>query len=253
MMKGMYITDGKKLLGDKWGAKVFPVPIQGSRFLAVHRLPIRGKIISVGRLDEMKEYNLHMPKVIAELRAKGYDVTWDVYGVGIYESRMRALVDDLNLNAYIQFKGSIEYKNLPPVFETAQCFVGMGTALLEASLAGVPNVHAAPFDENGASEGPVYCTTLGDFERESPPNLYTTIRVELERLLNLTPEEYERESEKVKQCAMASEESLVMCRLFDALESPPTFVSGFALYQFLLSCYIYTRRVATRLLRNRAG
>ncbi len=55
---------------------LWPTPIDTSVFEPAVRKPKRGKIVSVGRIDVMKQYNLYMVDVVKELRRRGHDVTW---------------------------------------------------------------------------------------------------------------------------------------------------------------------------------
>src|SRR5690606_13297137 len=64
---------------------LWPIPIEARGRAVLQRSAARGKIVSVGRLAPMKEYNLAMVDVVRELCAKGHNVTWTVYGSGPLE------------------------------------------------------------------------------------------------------------------------------------------------------------------------
>ena len=242
MMTRNYIEEGKQVLGQSWAGTVFPIPIRGERFLSVDRTPTPGKIVSVGRLSHMKEYNLHMPRVIAGLRRDGFDVSWHVYGDGALQPMMESLVRDLGMNEHVVFEGVVGYSELPSVFGTAKYFVGMGTAALEASLAGVPGVYALPFKSDGSSCGTICESDIGNFDELAEMPSDRNIRDELVRLLELDEAGYNAESERVRACAMKSEESVVMPKLLVAFGADPAHSRTFFLYRLTLATYVFAKK-----------
>jgi hypothetical protein len=248
-----YIEDGKKVLGESWTGTVFPAPIRGERFLSVDRMPQRGRIVSVGRLSHMKEYNLHMPQVVAGLRRDGFDVSWHVYGDGQLQPMMERLVADLGMNEHVVFEGVVGYSELPSVFETAGYFVGMGTAALEASLAGVPGVYALPFKDDGSSCGTICESDIGNFDELAEMPSDRNIQDELVRLLQMDEAEYGAESERVRACAMKSEESVVMPKLLVAFGSNSVHGRTFFLYRLTLATYVFAKQAINGLFSRRGN
>ena len=178
--------------GNLWA-----LPIDANEFLPATRKPKPGKIVSVGRLSPMKEYNLYMIDVVKTLMDKGRSVTWTVYGKGEFEEPMRERIRELGLEQVISMEGEVPYNRFWQVLQDASVFVGMGTSIFEASLFKVPNVTAAPFDTKGLTWGPVYQFPRGslgpaDF---APPRLKMVD--EIERILDLRPSEYQAEAEAV--------------------------------------------------------
>lgn len=101
------------------------------------------KIISVGRLVAFKTYNLYMIEVLRDLISRGFThTTWHVYGDGPLEEDMRALVREHGLGHHVFLHGPVEYSKMQDSIRDAQLFVGMGTALVEAGLMGIPGVIA---------------------------------------------------------------------------------------------------------------
>lgn len=131
---------------------IWPLPVDGAKYRAIERSPESGKIVSVGRLARMKEYNLWMIDVVAQLRSEGVDATWDVYGDGPLRPRMEEQIRSRQLESAIVLKGNVPYEKLGDAFRKAKVFVGMGTTLIEAGIAGVPAVVARAF----ASEATTY-------------------------------------------------------------------------------------------------
>jgi glycosyltransferase involved in cell wall biosynthesis len=176
---------------------LWPIPIDTTQFLPASRKPRWGKIVSIGRLSPMKDYNFYMCDVVTALRGKGYDVTWSVYGTGEYENQMRERIEQLGLQQVISLKGAVPYNRFWSVLEDAYVFIGMGTAILEAALFKVPNVNALAYDREGITHGPVYRFPRGSIGPSiaSPPLL--KVVNEIERILRLNRTEYEAEAELV--------------------------------------------------------
>src|SRR5690606_16390596 len=116
----------------------WPLPVDSDHFIPADRRPIWGKIVSIGRLSEMKEYNFYMIEVVAELIRRGYDVTWTVYGAGEFEEVMRTMIRERNLEGVIALAGPMPYERCRQVLSDAYVFVGMGTTIVEAAMFGVP-------------------------------------------------------------------------------------------------------------------
>jgi hypothetical protein len=178
---------------------LWPLPIDPREFEPGERAPQWGKIVSVGRLSPMKEYNLYMVEIVRSLIEKGHEVTWSVYGAGEYESQMLELIKKYRLGNSIIMKGSVPYALLRKVLQDAYIFVGMGTAILEASLFKVPNVIALAYDSTGITYGPVYRLPRGSIGQLStcPPLL--RVEDEIERILRLAEPEYEAEAKLVSE------------------------------------------------------
>lgn len=188
------LKDVYRQKGELW-----PIPIDKEQFEPAKRNPMRGRIISIGRLSIMKEYNLYMIDIVRELLRKGYDITWTVYGVGKYEAEMRKRISQQGLDRLISLEGAVPFTKIWRVLEEANLFVGMGTAVLEAALFKVPNVVAVPYDIEGLAYGPVYNLPPGSVLpcKTEPPKL--RMIDEIERILNLSCYEYEAEGERVYQ------------------------------------------------------
>jgi len=135
------------------GGRIWPLPVDGSRFSGLRRQPEPGLIVSVGRLAPMKDYNLCMVDVIAELRGQGLDVRWDVYGDGPYRQEMEVRIRTHGLQDYVRLMGEIKYEDLGEAFSRAYLFVGMGTALIEAGFAGIPSIVAIAFEPQSVTYG----------------------------------------------------------------------------------------------------
>jgi glycosyltransferase involved in cell wall biosynthesis len=177
------------------------LPVDDTRFTFT-RMPRPGQILSIGRLSPMKEYNLFMPDVVAELRRRGFDVTWVVYGSGPYEREIRVRAEALGILPFVELKGEIDYQNLEAAMVNAYVFVGMGTAIIEASLARIPSILALAYDRTGLTYGPLHAVPhgrIGQIMRDVAPSLHVVD--ELERILRLSSTQYEEECNRARAYA----------------------------------------------------
>jgi glycosyltransferase involved in cell wall biosynthesis len=201
---------------------IWPLPIDMKQFLPASRRPKWGKIVSVGRLSPMKEYNLYMIDTVNELIKRGHEVSWSVYGRGQYEAAMRARIKELNLERAISLEGTVSYNHLWKALEDAYIFVGMGTTILEAALFKVPNVLAIGYDREGLTYGPIYRLPVGSagHVRATAPKL--KVADEIERILKLSPSEYDAEQALVYKHAQNYEVEISMKRFLELVdESAP--------------------------------
>jgi len=243
-MTSQYISEGRMILGPDWNATLFPVPINAARYSSVKRSPDRKKIVSVGRLASMKEYNLYMPEILARLVAKGYDVHWDVYGVGEYKGQVENEIKKGGLTGRINLLGELPYEKFPEVLAKAGYFLGMGTAVLEAAAAGVPNIVAVAYDATGITHGPLYAQKYGNLgEVDKTQELYQ-VEDELRRLLRCSEEDYQRECVRNADAARAYDETMLLAKLENKLRLKPIPPSFF--FYSLLDAYATLRWMFTR-------
>jgi glycosyltransferase involved in cell wall biosynthesis len=153
----------------------------------------------------MKSYNLHMINIVGRLRAEGYPVSWTVYGDGELRDAMKSRIDELGLNDDVQLMGQIAYSKIAEALRDAFLFVGMGTAVVEAALCGVPGIVALAYGDTDATYGPLYRFTFGNVgERMTQPPT-STIEGEIRRMLRLSESEYQQEVFVTARCAQRYE------------------------------------------------
>jgi glycosyltransferase involved in cell wall biosynthesis len=191
------IEDLEQVHGQK--SVLWPTPIDTAVFESATRKPRRGKIVSVGRMDVMKQYNLYMVDVVKELLRRGHEVSWTVYGTGDYEPALRKRVAEEGLQGVISLEGTVPYTRFWQALSDAYVFVGMGTAVLEAALFRVPNVVALAYDRQGLTYGPTYVAPPGSMTPAltHPPTL--KVVDEIDRIMRLNPEAYRAEEDLVRQ------------------------------------------------------
>jgi glycosyltransferase involved in cell wall biosynthesis len=129
------------------GATVIPLIVDGVKF---PRRPPRDagaplRLISIGRLDHFKTYNVTMLDVVRRLRDLGHNVSWDVYGTGMLQSRMMSRIAELDLGLHVRLLGNVDYRRIPEILSGAFAFIGSGLSMMEASACGVPSLPAIEY------------------------------------------------------------------------------------------------------------
>lgn len=126
---------------------VIPLPVDAPEYRWTSNKGDILRVVSVGRLVDFKAYNLGAPKMLRILGERGVDATWDIYGYGPLESEIRRLAQTEGVADRLRLHGKLEYQSYYDVVLQHDVFVGMGTAALEAAMAGLPTVLAAVSDE----------------------------------------------------------------------------------------------------------
>ena len=110
-------------------------------FYSVERKPIRGEIVTCGRLTEQKNHKLLINAFAKVQKAYPFAVL-KIYGEGALREELQDQINALNLNEKVFLMG--DTNNVAKALETADLFVlssdyeGMPNALMEAMAAGVP-------------------------------------------------------------------------------------------------------------------
>lgn len=174
-------------------APLVPLIVDGGKFS--RRLPRDPnapiRIVSIGRLDHFKTYNLTMPDVLRRLINRGHVVSWDVYGSGLLHARMSQRIEELGLCDHVRLLGNIDYKTIPRVLDGAFAFVGSGLSMMEAAACGVPSLPAIEYDNLPETFGfPHEISGISFFEPGLKLPRYD-LADKLETLIRATPAEYE--------------------------------------------------------------
>ena len=179
----------------------------------------------------MKEYNFFMIDVVKELLKKGLDVSWTVYGTGQYEASMRERVRSEGLESAITLGGPVHHFNVWKALEDAYVFVGMGTAIVEAALFKVPALVAIAYDGKGFSYGPLYRMPPGNLGGHHEDGLKASLMIdEIERILSLSPAEYDAEQQLVYDFAQSMEIEGSMKRFLQFVQEASPISSDHAMY-----------------------
>jgi glycosyltransferase involved in cell wall biosynthesis len=109
------------------------------------------RVLFVGRLSEEKGV-ADLLTAVADVRARGVDVTLRVAGTGPDSSRLHALADRLGLADHVEFLGWVPRAEVGALYAWADVFAGpsitsrtgwieaLGVVFIEASAAGIPVV-----------------------------------------------------------------------------------------------------------------
>jgi glycosyltransferase involved in cell wall biosynthesis len=212
------ISEFRRHYGHHRNPNFWPLPVEDPSRNRPERTPQWGCIVSVGRLDTMKGYNIYLIDAVARLRQKGLPVKWIVYGDGVLGKVMKARINALGLGQAIELKGWLPYSEFASALRDAYLFVGMGTAIIEAALCKVPGIVALAYDATGVTYGPLYRFTFGNCGSlmETPPP--TTIEAEIERMLKFSKHEYEAEMKKTREYALRYEMDNTMGLFLEIVE-----------------------------------
>ncbi|MCM1060948.1 MAG: glycosyltransferase family 4 protein [Eubacterium sp.] len=99
-------------------------------------------IISVGRLEKVKGYDMLVKVAANVFKSENSDWHWDVYGDGSLKNEIKENIDKHNLNDHISLKGNVS--NVCELYQKYSFMVmtslyeGFPMSLLEAQSAGLP-------------------------------------------------------------------------------------------------------------------
>lgn len=112
-------------------------------FYEVHRRPVENRIVSCGRLCEVKNHKL-LIKAFAEVLKEIPNAQLEIYGEGELRNELQSLNQELGIADYVSLMGN--EMDIPKVFSVADLFVlssnqeGLPNALMEAMAAGLPSI-----------------------------------------------------------------------------------------------------------------
>lgn len=118
------------------------------------------KICAIGRLTSFKTYNFWMPKIVRELREKGLNVTFDIYGSGECEIDIKKNVS--KYSDYVSLKPAFDYSEFSNIVSNYDLFIGSGTAIIEAASLGIPSIIGIESIEEPLSYG--FFSEFADYE-----------------------------------------------------------------------------------------
>ena len=99
------------------------------------------RIISVGRLQKVKNYEL-VVRLCERLAVEFPDWSWDIYGEGSERKHLQELIDEKGLSGFLRLKGNVsdiykKYDEYSFIVMTSR-YEGFPMVLLEASARGLP-------------------------------------------------------------------------------------------------------------------
>lgn len=98
----------------------------------------RLKVVSIGRITSFKTYNLHFLTAMRQLKQRGIDLVYHIYGDGDDVPALKRAIESHGLTDQVILHGALPYARFAEVLSDAFLFLGSGTALIEAAACGVP-------------------------------------------------------------------------------------------------------------------
>ena len=142
-------------------APIIPLPVSSPEIRWVPTQSPALRIVSVGRLVDFKAYNLGAAQIVRSLLDDGIPVTWDIYGYGPLESEIASLASKEKVQSELRLRGKLPYNEYHQSILEHDVFVGMGTAAVEAAMAGLPTI-VATVSEQFNSYGFVHDLPFGN-------------------------------------------------------------------------------------------
>jgi glycosyltransferase involved in cell wall biosynthesis len=199
---GMRRSTAACLGRDLSQAPLFPIPIDIERFSPrPDRSVERGKIVSVARLHPVYGHHDQMIGLIRDLRERGHDFTYHVYGDGYRRAELEDQVRRAGVEDAVFFHGGIPYARFPEVVSDAFAFIGTGTSLVEAAACGVPSLIALPAGREPVSHGWIQDAEDNEFGGPVPGRAEYPIEDLLLWLDGLDEREYEEVGAASCRCA----------------------------------------------------
>ncbi len=171
---------------------IIPLPIKEREYLQ-YKFPSIKKIISIGRIDpKMKTYNWNLIEPLKQLKDKGLEFEWHIYGGGENDAinDLKMKIKENNSESFIFFHGEVPYSKIEDVLSEAYLFFGMGTILIEAAALGIPSVSAIAYSEKPQSNGLFSDLPFGNVgepsDKITPINCIAIIK----ELIEIEPERY---------------------------------------------------------------
>jgi L-malate glycosyltransferase len=161
-------------------AEAVPNVVDLSQFSFRHRRPLRPHLVCTRGFHRYYSVDI-VVRAFAEVLKNYPDAQLDLVGGGRQEAEIRALVDELKLQA-VNFAGVIPHKDIGGCYDRADIFINasnldnMPVSILEAFASGTPVISTAP-------EGMRYVVDDGRTGLLSPPNDAPALAKNVMRLL----------------------------------------------------------------------
>ena len=136
-------------------ARILPIAVESGDNRYVSN-PNRHQILSVGRLEHFKTYNLTMLDAIRELRSEYPDIHYTIVGRGPMHQAIEEAVREKGLDANVALVDFVPYDHLVELVPRFDIHVGMGTTVLDLGRYGLPSLLAIESDPKGRTYGQIY-------------------------------------------------------------------------------------------------
>jgi glycosyltransferase involved in cell wall biosynthesis len=255
------VTHAQELATDFSRSAVIPLIVDGERFSRRSERVNRAdalRIVSIGRLEHFKTYNLTMLDVVRRLRQDGLNVHWEVYGSGPLQGKMAETARDYDIADAVSFRGDINYDEIPRALSQAFGFVGSGLSVMEAAAMGVPSIPAIEYSQQPRTFG-----FISDIAGDSffEPGIYDTEYdiADLLRELALKSElQYEALGDRCRERMTSFFSNNVAQKYLDAIvharsgEYAPTALES-RCHRMLLSAFDLAKKMKANLRGNLRG
>jgi len=237
---------------EKWPVKKLTHNVETNNISWTPKNTNRLSIVSVGRLTPFKAYNFGAANIVKEIRDAGVDCEWHIWGEGKDLDLARAYAKTTGVGDFLQFHGTLPYREFASEVCKHSLFIGMGTAALEAASCGMPTVialvnskrecagylHEAPSDSIGEDVSHKYRKNVIDL---------------LFNFTNLSPEQQQNIGSKCRTAIsnrMNEKEGGVSADLQDGLNYPSSLLTALKMNTYTFTLQIW-RRLTRIQRRNR--
>lgn len=190
-------TYERQLGQDFTESSLLPIGVDFSRL--VRRDPahvLKGRVVSIGRINSFKTYNFQFPRAVRALAAKGLHIEYHIYGDGDQRQALEAHIREIGCERQIHLHGLIEYAQLPVVLRDAWLFVGSGTAIIEAAACGVPALIGVESEPQPQTYGFLHTMPGTDYQEADIGYEMRSFTEFCEQLHALSDEEYAQVCER---------------------------------------------------------
>jgi len=209
--------------------------------------PDRKTVLSVGRFVGFK---LHYMRALLRYAQERPQVAFYLVGYGEGESELKGFASEHGLQN-VHFLGMVPYADLQELYRQADCYVGMGTTLVEASSVGTPAVVAIAGVSGDLCNGLFVDQTeydMGEFCPDKPKRPLTAC---LDEVLDLGEDDYAALCERHREFARQFERARVGETFIQLCEAArPTTVGLRSVGVFLGFCLATVLYYATWRLRG---
>ena len=116
---------------------VVKLGVDTAPYMSCNPIFLSDRIVSVGRLVDFKTYNRVVIESIDSInKITGRCFEYHIYGSGPEEDYLKSI--SVSKSSKIHFHGNIEYGQMKYILNNSFCFVGVGTAAVEAAASGLP-------------------------------------------------------------------------------------------------------------------
>ena len=222
-----------------------PIDLRSADWSASAEKPL--SILSVGRLVDFKRYNHGAGEIAERLAEKGTEVRWTIHGDGEDRPAVEHALTRSG-STRVELRDTLPYSKFLEEVARSQLFVGMGTAALEAAMAGTPTLVATVGEENG-THGFVHEMPFGNVGEVQPGIRPRKLDEEIAKYASLTQVEREGLSIKGRHAAMRYSLDAFETAL-DQLAQLPGTSTRISKQRAALIYKLVTRSVAVRAIRR---